>query len=56
MLRNDLAGSRVWKDGPPLFYVGSPLQESEEPDECAKQHPVVFPSCAVRRARKSEQF
>ena len=48
----------MWKDGPPVLYVGSPSQDSEEPDECAKWHPEVFLSCAVTWARsktKSEQ-
>lgn len=42
ILGNDLAGARVWKDSPPLLCVGSPLQDSGEPDECAKQYPVVL--------------
>lgn len=50
ILGNDWAGARVWKDVPPLLYVGLLSQESEEPDECAKQHPKVFSSCAVTQA------
>lgn len=59
ILRNDWAGARWWKDVPPLLYVGSPLQESEEPDECVKRHPKVFSSCAVTGAlskAESEQY
>lgn len=55
ILGNDLAGARVWKDGPPLLCVGSPLQESEEPDESAKKHPEVVSSCAVTWARSKAE-
>lgn len=58
ILGNYLAGARVWKSSPPLLCIGSPLQELEGPDECAKQYPKVFSSCAVTRSRskaRSEQ-
>lgn len=51
ILGNDLAGSKIWKEGPPLVYVGSVLQVPEEPEGCAKESPTVFPSCAVTQAR-----
>lgn len=35
-------GEGFEKGGPSLLCVGSPLQECEEPDECAKQRPEVF--------------
>lgn len=44
ILDNDLAGSRIWKDGPPLVHVGSVLQMLKKSDGCAKEHPKVCSS------------
>lgn len=51
MLGNDLAGSKIWKQGPPLVYVGSALELPKEPEGCANESPKVFSTCAVTRAR-----
>nr|XP_029131725.1 uncharacterized protein LOC109976444 isoform X1 [Labrus bergylta] len=49
ILGNDLAGARVWKDDPPSVGVTASPECSQGPDECAKQHPMIFPVCAVTR-------
>lgn len=51
ILDNDLAGSRIWKDGPPLVYVGSVLQMLKKSDGCAKEHPKVFSSVTHARSK-----
>lgn len=55
ILGNDLAGAtRVWKDGPPCCLV-SPLQESGEPDDNAKQYPKVSSSFAMTHSRSKAE-
>lgn len=61
ILGNDLAGSQVWCSpeavSPPVVSeivpeIGLPLK----PDQCSRQHPDVFPSCAVTRAMVKRGF
>lgn len=51
ILGNGLARSRIWKEDPPLVYVGSVLQVPKEPEGCAKESPKVSSPCAVTRTR-----
>ena len=61
ILGNDLAGAKVWKDGPLLLGANSPLQDSqdsESPEVCLEKHPEVVFSCAFMQAMikaKAEQ-
>ncbi|XP_060882463.1 uncharacterized protein LOC132954040 [Labrus mixtus] len=56
ILGNDLAGARVGKDDPPSLVVTASPECSQSPDECAKQHPIVFPVCAVTRAMSRKEL
>lgn len=48
ILGNDLAGAKGWKDDPPSLELTSMPDWTQ--DECVKQHPHVFPVCAVTHA------
>ena len=53
ILGNDLAGGKVWGNteavSPPVVSDSVP-EVPPKPDQCARRHPDVFPSCAVTRA------
>uniref|UniRef100_A0A4W6FVS0 Gypsy retrotransposon integrase-like protein 1 n=1 Tax=Lates calcarifer TaxID=8187 RepID=A0A4W6FVS0_LATCA len=55
ILGNDLAGIRVWADGPPPPVVTSSPSVAEKPDESAQSFPSVFTACAVTRAMRSRE-
>ena len=50
ILRNGLAGSRVWAERPPPTILSSSPTVTVNPEENAKCFPGVFVACAVTRA------
>ena len=53
ILGNDLAGAKIWEDGPPLTYESSVLQGPTDPAGSVEEQSTVFSSSVVTRAQSN---